>query len=443
MILGLVAAGGAFAGEVGLTSVLYPEGKKVDVPIAGTQRASAAELSMIVKHQSGQSSIEIQHKNMQPAVLFGGDIVSYVVWAISPDGTFENIGGIANDVATGVATCATAKRDFALMITAEPIVTVRTPGELVVFFSGTPMRKDVQPTGFTFGGLSDRQGHIKSERDSITGMSYKVNKKNPLALIQAGKAVELMDRFEAKEYDASTYDEALAVFAEARKLKGQKRLDACKRTITLAGQALSKTAQMMEAAEAAEAQAAKKALAGKASDLGARLAAVTATLQDTEKKLAESESELAQARAANAKLTKQQEAITERLTKALGKMASGAKTSRGYVVSLSGVAFATGESALNTEGKYILAKLSGVMLAFDDMKLSIEGHTDSTGSEETNRNLSLARADSVKAFLAEMGVPASSMTTQGFGPDKPLMPNDTPEGRAKNRRVEIVMIEAR
>ena len=443
MILGLIAAGAASAGDVGLTSVLYPENKKVDVPIAGTQRAPAAEMSVKVRHQSGQSSIEIEHKRLQPAVLFGGDIVSYAVWAISPDGTFENIGGIANDEATGMATYSTAKRDFALMITAEPIVTVGTPGELVVFFSGTPMRKDVQPTGFTFGGLSDRQGHIKSERDSIAGLTYERDKKNPLALIQAGKAVELMDRFEAKKYDAGTYDEALAVFAEARNLKGQKRLDACKRTITIAGQALSKTVQMVDAAKAAEAKAAKKALAGQAEDLGAELAAVTATLQETEEKLADTESRLARAQATNAKLTKQQEAITERLTKALGKMASGAKTSRGYVVSLSGVAFATGESALNTEGKYILAKLSGVMLAFDDMKLSIEGHTDSTGSEETNRKLSLARADSVKAFLAEMGVPASSMTTQGFGPDKPLMPNDTPEGRAKNRRVEIVMIEAR
>jgi outer membrane protein OmpA-like peptidoglycan-associated protein len=443
MTLGLVTAGAAFAGEVGLTSVLYPEGKKVDVPISGTQRAPAAELSMKVEHRSGQSSIEIWHRKLEPAVLFGGDIVCYVVWVISPDGSFENVGGIANDRASAEAAYSTAKRDFALMITAEPIVMVRTPGELVMFVSGTPGRKDVQPTGFTFGGLSDRQGNINSERDSIAGMSYKADKKNPLALIQARKAVELMDRFEAKKYDESTYDEARAEFAQALDAKGQKRLDASKRSITLAGQALSKTVQMVEAARVAEAQAAKTALAGKASDLEAQLAAVTATLQATEKKLAGTESELAQARATNTKLTKKQEVITERLTKALGKMAYGTKTSRGYVVSLSGVAFPTGESALKTEGKYVLAKLSGMLLAFDDVKLSIEGHTDSTGGDEINRKLSLARAESVKTFLTEMGVPASIMTTQGFGPEKPLMPNDTPEGRARNRRVEIVMIEAR
>jgi hypothetical protein len=93
----LLASGVALAGDVGLTSVLYPEGKGVDVPMAGTQRAPAATLTAKVKHQSGQSSITIQYKDLQPAILFGGDIVSYVVWAVGPDGTFENVGGIAND----------------------------------------------------------------------------------------------------------------------------------------------------------------------------------------------------------------------------------------------------------------------------------------------------------------------------------------------------------
>jgi outer membrane protein OmpA-like peptidoglycan-associated protein len=434
----------ALAGDVGLTSVLYPEGKGVDVPMAGTQRAPAATLTAKVKHQSGQSSITIQYKDLPPALLFGGDIVPYVVWAVGPDGTFENIGGIANDDSPkGTASYSTANRNFALMITAESIVTVRAPGELVVFFSGTPGQKDVQPTGFTFGGLSDRGGQIANERDSIAGMSYKPDKKNPVPLIQAEKAIELLDRFEAKTYDEETYGAAKAALAEARDSKGENRIDASKRTITLAGQALSKTVQMVEAKKEAEAKAAEKALAGQASDLESELAAVTATLAATKTKPADTESQLTQAQAETNALEKQQEAITERLSNALGQMASGARTDRGYVVSLSGVAFPTGESALKTEGKYVLAKLSGVMLAFEDVKLSIEGHTDSTGSDEVNRELSLARADSVKAFLGEMGVAPSVMTTQGFGPDRPVMPNDTPEGRAKNRRVEIVLIDAR
>ena len=123
------------------------------------------------------------------------------------------------------------------------------------------------------------------------------------------------------------------------------------------------------------------------------------------------------------------------------KMASGMKTDRGYVVSLSGTAFPSGKSTLTTDAKYVLAKLSGMLLAHPESKMAVEGHTDSTGSEKLNLKLSLARAEAVKTFLTEMGVPDSRMKgAKGFGPEKPVAPNDTAEGRAKNRRVEIVLM---
>ncbi|MCZ6481860.1 MAG: hypothetical protein O6757_01235, partial [Alphaproteobacteria bacterium] len=167
-----------------------------------------------------------------------------------PDGIAENLGGIANDSNKGTATFATASRDFALMITAEPIVTVRGPGELVVFFSGTPKSKDAQPRAFNFAGLSDRGGRVSTDNDSIAGMTFK-GTKTPLALIQAEKAVELLDRFDARNFDRSGYEQAMTSIAEARELKGKKQADAAARAIVAAGQALSKTATMMEAAEKA------------------------------------------------------------------------------------------------------------------------------------------------------------------------------------------------
>ncbi len=198
-IAAALMCGTAFAAEIGLTSVLYPEGKKVDVPIAGTQRAPACELSAVVENRAGQSNIHIKYKGLQPAVLFGGDFVSYVLWTVSPDGTVENLGGIANDGSDkGEATFSTGQRDFAMMINAEPILGVRTPGDLVVFFSGTPSMKGAKPTGFTFGGLATREGLVTREHESIAGMTYKVDKKNPLQLIQAEKAIELLDRFDAQ-----------------------------------------------------------------------------------------------------------------------------------------------------------------------------------------------------------------------------------------------------
>ena len=431
-----LAAGTAVAADVGLTSVLYPEGKNVAVPISGTQRAPAAQISAKVKHQSGQSAIELQYAQLPPAVLFGGDIVSYVVWSVVPDGTFENLGGIANSVDKGTGSFSTAKRNFALMIPAEPISSVRSPGELVVFFSGTPSSKDATPTGFTFGGLSDRGGQIKNDNDSIAGMSYKPDKKNPLELIQAAKAVELLDRFDAKKYDADNYAKAESSLAQARDSKGQKMIDASKLTITLAGQALSKTIQMKEAAEASK----------RAAEAAASKQTLSADLESTQSQLDQANSELEEAKSKiailstnNEKLTGQQKTLDQTLSGALGQMATSSKTDRGYVVSLSGVAFKTGQSQLSTEAKYVLAKLSGVLLVFPGMSMSVEGHTDSTGSDEVNRKLSVARAASVVTFLNEMGVPASQMSSEGFGPDQPIAPNDTPGGRAKNRRVDIVM----
>jgi outer membrane protein OmpA-like peptidoglycan-associated protein len=86
-----------------------------------------------------------------------------------------------------------------------------------------------------------------------------------------------------------------------------------------------------------------------------------------------------------------------------------------------------------------LAKISGILLAHPGLALQIEGHTDSVGNDEFNQQLSERRANSVRDFLAEQGVPASSMTARGLGKTQPVASNDTPDGRQRNRRVELVV----
>src|SRR5216684_3953269 len=86
-----------------------------------------------------------------------------------------------------------------------------------------------------------------------------------------------------------------------------------------------------------------------------------------------------------------------------------------------------------------LAKISGIVLAHPGLSLQIEGHTDSVGGDDFNQQLSERRADSVRDFLAEQGVSASSITARGFGKTQPVASNDTPEGRQRNRRVELVV----
>ena len=173
------------AEEIELNTVTYPERKTIKLEFSPTQRAPRAKVEAKVKFEEGQAWVEVEFDSMKPAVLFGGDVTCYVVWAVSRDGTLENLGELWMPESKGQAEFATGRKAFALMITAEPIVTVRTPGDLVVFFSGTPRAKDVKPTAFTFGGLSTRNGMVERDRESIAGMSYKTDKKNPLALMQA------------------------------------------------------------------------------------------------------------------------------------------------------------------------------------------------------------------------------------------------------------------
>jgi outer membrane protein OmpA-like peptidoglycan-associated protein len=114
-------------------------------------------------------------------------------------------------------------------------------------------------------------------------------------------------------------------------------------------------------------------------------------------------------------------------------------TARGLIVSLSDVLFDTGKSTLRPEAREKLAKISGIVLAYPDLRLAIEGNTDSVGSDAMNQQLSEQRAGSVRDYLANQNIPAASMTSQGFGKTQPVASNDTAAGRQQNRRVELVV----
>jgi outer membrane protein OmpA-like peptidoglycan-associated protein len=104
-----------------------------------------------------------------------------------------------------------------------------------------------------------------------------------------------------------------------------------------------------------------------------------------------------------------------------------------------GILFATGKAELRPESRPVLKEIAGTMKQHDDLKLLIEGHTDNVGSAASNLALSDARAAAVKAALVgEFGIAADRLATKGLGDTKPAVPNTTSEGRAQNRRVELV-----
>jgi len=113
---------------------------------------------------------------------------------------------------------------------------------------------------------------------------------------------------------------------------------------------------------------------------------------------------------------------------------------RGTVITMAGgVLFASNKSQLLPGAQNSLDQVAEAIKSQDDKKVLIEGHTDSRGSDATNQALSKARADAVGSFFISKGVPADRVTTAGLGPSRPVADNNTAEGRANNRRVEIVI----
>jgi outer membrane protein OmpA-like peptidoglycan-associated protein len=125
----------------------------------------------------------------------------------------------------------------------------------------------------------------------------------------------------------------------------------------------------------------------------------------------------------------------------LARVASVKQEPRGMVITLSGaVLFATGESELLPTAQSKLSEVARALTQQDkDSSILIEGHTDSQGSDEMNLELSRKRAESVKSYLVAHGIAADRLTAKGMGETQPIAKNTSPEGRATNRRVEIVV----
>jgi outer membrane protein OmpA-like peptidoglycan-associated protein len=106
---------------------------------------------------------------------------------------------------------------------------------------------------------------------------------------------------------------------------------------------------------------------------------------------------------------------------------------------MSDVLFDSGKYTLRPLAREKLAKISGIVLAYPSLRLAVEGNTDSVGTELYNQELSEQRAEGVRSYLTQQGVPATSTTAHGFGKTRPIASNDTSEGRQQNRRVELIV----
>ena len=128
-----------------------------------------------------------------------------------------------------------------------------------------------------------------------------------------------------------------------------------------------------------------------------------------------------------------------KLKNQLNQVLQTTETARGLIVNMSDVLFDFNKYTLKPEAREKLAKVSGILLAYPNLKLQVEGYTDNIGSDEYNQKLSEERADGVRDYLVSQSVAEAGISAQGYGKTHPIADNSTNSGRAQNRRVELVV----
>jgi outer membrane protein OmpA-like peptidoglycan-associated protein len=418
-------------------AVRFPDGKKTKLPIAGTPAASMVKGSVEIEYHGGRSSIKLILDKLPDPRRMGAFNTTYVAWVVKGDQGIESLAEVP--VKKQNVFGSTAARTFGLIITAEPYGAVRLPSSLVVAELTLPQPSDPQlqsstvtyedvPGDLYGSGLSDASA---PSPDSVT----------PLPVLAARRSVAIARKLEAGEYARAEFSSAVSLLDSLertwiKKPKDEKKYSELAREIARRGDvarelAITRSEETREKAERRRAEEERQ------EQEAAQQAALDSSAQSAAQARAEAERE-AQLRSQAERTTAELQA---RLYASISAIMETRKGARGLVAALSGVNFETNKATLKPVAREKLSKLSGVLLGFPGAyKLEIEGHTDSTGSDAYNQLLSQTRAESVRNFLVEQGIPTGRIpSTQGFGRTKPIAPNDTRANREKNRRVDIVI----
>jgi len=392
-----------------ISAFSYREGPKSKLVFAGTPLTPLATGEASVEFEKGRSTVEAKVKKLPDPTTLGA-YTTYVLWAVSPVGRSTNLGAIAvSSSGRGKLETSYSGSQFALVITAEPHFAVSVPSTALVLFNvadkvkGQEMKIRSLAERANYSGLQSIPIHPKTAPASLVGARYAV------AIAAAAGA----EQYATAAYDAAyTKLKAAEVALVSRKSSDRKQAPLLARDATQAAEDARRAA--MSAKAAAEEETRRAA------------AAETAAAQ-----AAQAERERAEQIAAEAARTD----LRDRLARVLPTRES----SRGLISEIGGVQFASGTSELGGGARESLARFAGVVASYPDLRYRIEGHTDDVGNDATNRELSLRRAISVRDYLIGQGIPASSIDVAGFGSSMPIAENWTAEGRARNRRVEIVV----
>jgi outer membrane protein OmpA-like peptidoglycan-associated protein len=474
------------------------------VDFRGTNLMPTATGEAKVESKRGALEIEVEFAQLDRPTSFGTEYLTYVLWAISPEGRPVNIGEVlVGDNHRGKLDVTTDLQAFALIVTAEPYYAVRRPSNVVVLEN--EVRLDTKGATEDVDAkyeLIDRGGYI------ATGHKFDpvvLNAKLPLEFFEARNAVRIAESAGAEKHAAASYEKAVHQMEEADaiasgKRKNAKSLSALSREVVQTAEDAREIAvkhideeraeaerreghdrevsaknraneesRRRENAEADTANAVRQGNEANRQNLDAQTAAqraegaqsdaerqrddadrrnlnAQATANDArqQQQVAEADADRNRAAAASSDAQLQhaiadREELRARLLQQFNLILETRDTARGLVVNMSDVLFDSGKYTLRPMAREKLAKISGIVLAYPSLKLAVEGNTDSVGTEASNQRLSEQRAEGVRTYLTQQGVPEGSTNAKGFGKSRPIATNDTSEGRQQNRRVELVV----
>jgi outer membrane protein OmpA-like peptidoglycan-associated protein len=416
----------------------YRDGPKSDLLFRGTPIAANAEGKAQVEFQSGNAQISAEVKNL-PAPASLGPYTTYVLWALTPDGRATNqgvIGGAAGG--KGEVDTQYGASQFALIVTAEPHFAVTMPSTMIALYN---VADDVKGEESKVTTLTERADYARLTDIAVDDDA------NPLEIVQARYAVAIAqaagaDRFASDAYATANQKLAAAqTMLDAKRRSERKTAPGLAREAVIAGEDARRSAMIASAASAAEAgeRSAANAATQRANSVARAAAAEAASAATVAATEAATAATAATEAATSAERDRSAVAARNDLRNQLNAALPTRDSARGLVSEIGGVQFATGTADANVPAREGLAKFSGVVASYPGLRFSVEGHTDSVGSAAMNNELSLRRALTVRDYLIGQGVAASSIDVVGHGLSMPIGDNSTADGRARNRRVEIVL----
>ena len=475
------------------TAVNYRlRGDALTIGFHGTELMAGATGEAKVEGKKSSIDIDAKFENLDDPTRFGLEYLTYVLWAVSPQGRAVNLGELVLDHHSSHVKAITDMQTFGMIVTAEPYFAVNQPGNMVVM-------ENVIPAGLRQENIDAKyellaRGTYSSTQTHIENAIFGIDQKTPRALFEARNAVRIARNAAADKYAPSILGKAQDQLQRAEAAYAQKQgrsaiETAAREAVGTAEEArvmaVKKKAEDDAAAAAAAREAAAKAQADaeskrRADAEAARVQAEAARAQaeqakaqaeaaraEAERMKAEADKAKQEADAARAAAEAQQQQLAVEAEKArkaaeeserlrqqaekdkadlrarllaqLNTILATRDTARGLIANMSDVLFKTGSFELLGGARERLAKVSGIVLAYPSLRLEVEGHTDSVGSDDYNMTLSQHRADAVRDYLVQQGIPDGSISARGLGKAGPVASNDTPEGRQQNRRVELVL----